>query len=345
MKAAVYYGIENVKVEEREKPVPGPKDVIVKNMCAGICGTDINAYYHGGEAYGILPDHIFGHEMAGVVVEVGQEVKDIPVGTRCFVNPVTIKAPGSAPAIQIADMAGAFGEYVRVENAEIDDNIFPLPDNVSFEETAIIEPFNVGNCAVNNGRAKAGEKCVVYGAGPIGLCAAAALKGKGIKDIVIIDLNDHRLEVAKKMDPDTFNPKTDGDLQSYLTQRFGSGPIGNAGNQTVDVDLFLDATGAPNVIPEFFQMCKRFARHVVIAVYKQAIEFNPLPMLNQECSIIGTGPYDSDMVKKVIGYLEAKNTGIENIITHRFKLDEINEAFKIARTDPQAIKMLIDYRE
>ena len=186
---------------------------------------------------------------------------------------------------------------------------------------------------------------MIYGAGPIGLCAAAALKGKGIKDIVIIDLNDHRLEVAKKMDLDTFNPKTDGDLQSYLTQRFGSGLIGNAGNQTVDVDLFLDAAGAPNVIPELFQMCKRFARHVVIAGYKQAIEFNPLPMLNQECSIIGTGPYDSDTVKEVIGYLEAKNTGIENIITHRFKLDQINEAFKTARTDPQAIKMLIDYRE
>ncbi len=158
-------------------------------------------------------------------------------------------------------------------------------------------------------------------------------------------LDEHRLEVAKKMNLDTFNPKTDGDLQSYLTQRFGSGLIGNAGNQTVDVDLFLDAAGAPNVIPELFQMCKRFARHVVIAGYKQAIEFNPLPMLNQECSIIGTGPYDSDTVKEVIGYLETKNTGIENIITHRFKLDEINEAFKIARTDPQAIKMLIDYRE
>ena len=102
--------------------------------------------------------------------------------------------------------------------------------------------------------------------------------------------------------------KTDGDLQSYLTQRFGFGPMGNAGNQTVDVDLFLDAAGAPNVIPEFFHMCKRFARLVVIAGYKQAIEFNPLPMLNQECSIIGTGPYDSDTVKEVIGYLEAKNT-------------------------------------
>ena len=228
------------------------------------------------------------------------------------------------------------------ENAEIDDNNFPLPEMCPLRKQPSIEPFNVGNCAAIMVAQKQG-KIVVYGRTYRFMCSSGT-KGKGIKDIVIIDLNDHRLEVTKKMDLDTFNPKTDGDLQSYLTQRFGFGPM-NAGNQTVDVDLFLDAAGAPNVIPEFFHMCKRFARHVVIAVYKQAIEFNPLPMLNQECSIIGTGPYDSDTVKEVIGYLEAKNTGIENIITHRFKLDEINEAFKIARTDPQAIKMLIDYRE
>ncbi len=206
MKGAVYYGIEDVKIEERPKPTPGPKDVIVKNVCAGICGTDISAYYHGGEPYGIKPNHIFGHEMAGYVVEVGSEVNDISVGMRCFVNPVTIKVPGSAPAIEIADMAGAFGEYVLVEEAKIDYNIFPLPENVTFEEAAIIEPFNVGNRAVNNGHAKPGEKCVVYGAGPIGLCAVASLKGKGIKDIVVIDLNNRRLTVAKKMGCYTFNP-------------------------------------------------------------------------------------------------------------------------------------------
>ncbi len=111
----------------------------------------------------------------------------------------------------------------------------------------------------------------------------------------------------------------------------------------MNVDLFLDAAGAPNVIPEFFSMCKRFARLVIIAVYKQSIDFNPLPMLNQECSIIGTGPYDVDTVKEVVGFLANKNTGIENIITHHYKLDDINEAFKIAVQDPNAIKVIIHH--
>lgn len=343
MKVAIYHGIESVTVETRPIPKVKPKDVLVKNVRAGLCGTDLSAYYHGGEAYGIYPENEFGHEMSGVVCEVGSEVKDIHVGMRVFVNPTTVKPAGTRPLQEIADMAGAFSQYVLVEEAAIDYNIFLLPENVSFDEACLVDPFTVGNRAVNRGHAKAGERAVIYGAGTIGLLALAALKAKGINDVVIIDIVSTRLAVAQSMGAIIFNPKTDGDLKQFLIDKFGGGLVSMAGAPVADVDLYLDAAGLPHIIPEVLSMCKRHSRMVVIAVYQKNTEFNPLPFLLEEFELRGTGAYDAKDIKEVIGYLADKRSGIENIITHHFKLDEINTAFATGKIADQAIKVVIDH--
>jgi len=343
MKAAIYHGIEKVTVEERPIPTPGPKDVVVRNIRAGICGTDVGAYYYGGEPVGILPENEFGHEMSSLVYAVGSEVRDIKEGMRVFIDPCLSKPPGSAPPVEIADMCGAFSEYVLIEEAAIDYNIYPLPDNVSFDEACLIEPFSVGTRGANIGRAKRGERAVVYGAGTIGLAAFAALKCKGLEEVVVVDVVPWRLEIAKKMGAIPFNAKTDGSLGEFLIKKFGGNLTNMLGQPAADVDLYLDAAGTANIIPEFLNICKWNARLVILAVYKISVEIAPFFILAAESEILGSCGYKTRDIKEAIEYLAGKNTGMENLITHHFRLDEINEAFKTANKLDQALKVVIDY--
>ena len=127
MRATIYNGLRSVELKELDMPKASSKDVLVKVMRAGICGTDLHAYTIEGESVGIHPDNQFGHEMVGYVDAVGKEVKGINEGMRIFVNPVTRKPKGEGlTPTEIADMAGAFSEYMVVEKAELDYDIFSV---------------------------------------------------------------------------------------------------------------------------------------------------------------------------------------------------------------------------
>lgn len=263
MKAAIYHAIEDIRIEERPMPVPGPNDVLVKNIKAGICGSDVTAFKFGGNSIGVLAGREFGHEMLSVVWAVGGQVSsEIKKGMRVFVNPMTCKKVGRI----VAMMAGAFSQYVLVENAEIGYNLYPIPDNVTDEEGVLVEPFCVANHGVNMGRPAKGEKAVIFGAGPIGLAASQSLLGKGIKDIVVVDIADWRVEKAKSMGVAAFNPQQ-GDLREFLLKQCGETSEGEP-----DVDLYIDAAGVPSILTDFLFLAKAGARLSVIAVHKKRVE-------------------------------------------------------------------------
>jgi threonine dehydrogenase-like Zn-dependent dehydrogenase len=344
MKAAIYHGIQNVTVEEIPMPECGPKDVILKTVKAGICGTDIGAYYHGGEAAGIFPENQFGHEMSSIVYKVGKDVSsDITEGMRVFLNPCTSKRPDCGLSIfEIADECGAFSQYVQVQDARIDYNIFPLPANVSFDIGALVEPFSVAMHGVNLGEGKPGDKVVIFGAGMIGLSALCSCIGKGIKDIVVVDIDDWRLEKAKKMGAVPFN-STKGDLLKFLQGLYGDNISNAANNPAANIDLYIDTAGVKSIIPGVLGMAKHESRLVIIALYHGNIEINPYQILASEMRVIGSFAYQSKDIKDVIQCLEKESTPIEQIITHHFPLEKINEAFDMTKNGKQTLKVLIDH--
>src|SRR5690625_4909793 len=200
MRAVIYKGIEDIAVEDAPIPEIGPKDVLVKNMRAGICGTDIGAYLRGGDDVGIFPGNQIGHEFVSEVVEVGDEVEDprIKSGLRVFINPVTSKRQGEGRSpVEIADSAGGLTQYISVHDAAIDYNLFPLPDNVSWDQAVLIEPFSVANHGVNTAQPQAGERALVFGAGAIGLGVLANLKANGVEEVIVSDVVQNRLDVVE----------------------------------------------------------------------------------------------------------------------------------------------------
>lgn len=172
MKALLYYGKGDIRIEDIDKPVAGAKDVIVKVMRAGICGSDVKAYVDDGHSVGILwkdefpgIDGQFGHEMVGVVDEIGSEVEGIKVGDRVFVNPTVCRRAG----MMTCDMSGAFSEYVLVEDAAYGYNLLQLSDETSFDAAVMTEPLSVATHGKNQAEIKPHEHVVIYGAGTIGL--------------------------------------------------------------------------------------------------------------------------------------------------------------------------------
>lgn len=344
MKAAIYYGIEDVKIKEVPMPECGEKDVILKIVKGSICGTDIGAYFHGGEDAGIFPGHTFGHEMSAVVYQKGNKVSDdIQVGMRVFPNPCLCKpADCGMSLLEICDECGGFSQYVRIEQAKLNYNLFELPENVDFDEGAIIEPFSVAMHGVNKGRITEGEKVVIFGAGMIGLCTLSACIAKGVKDIVVVDVNDWRLSVAKQMGAIPFN-SSKGDLLEFLQKLYGDKEITMAGQKAVDIDCFIDTSGASIIIPSIFNMAKNYARLVIVALYHNNIEVNPYQITGAELEVIGSFAYSNDDIKEVIEALHAKITPVKQIITHHFKLDDIVKAFEKTKDQNSSLKVIIDH--
>jgi len=339
MKAIIYKGIKNVELQERPIPVCGPNDVIVRNVRAGICGTDVSAYLYGGIYGGIFPEsvegHEFGHEMVGYVYEVGENVTCVEKGTRVFVNPTTRTLNPSE-----ACMASAFSQYVLVQNAKLEYNLYILPDTLSYDDAILIEPFSVGTHGKNTPQAKPEDNVIIYGAGTIGLCALSALIAQGNKKVVVVDIDDNRLETVNEMGGTGFNPKS-GDIFSFLIKQFGEAK-GIYRQPVVDVDVVIDCAGASNVPVDFLNYSKPGAKLSCVGMHKKEVSVSFAQIMSKQSIIMGSRGYSNEDILEVIHNLASKNSKVTKIITHKFKLDEASKAFETAANPSLAIKVVIN---
>src|SRR5579862_3344099 len=188
------HGVNDVRLDPVEPPKLGDNDVVVKVKACGICGSDLTYIKIGGimrKPGGTTP---LGHEAAGEIIAVGSKVKGAKVGQRIVINPMqTTSFVGSGGP------EGAFTEELLVRDAAIGASLLPIPDDLPFDVAALTEPLAVALHGVNRTEAKAGDKVVVFGCGPIGLGAVLWLVDKGVTDVVAVDLSSERLERAKAM--------------------------------------------------------------------------------------------------------------------------------------------------
>jgi threonine dehydrogenase-like Zn-dependent dehydrogenase len=338
-------------VEEKPEPFCGEDDVIVRNVRSGICGSDVGAYLYGTMASGIFPGKEFGHEMTGVVYKTGKNITGIKNGLRVWVNPNT-----SVINRWDSDMAGAFSQYTVVHNAKLDYNLYPLPDDLSFDDAVLIEPFAVGTHGKNRAGCKKDTSVLIYGAGTIGLCVLNSLIAQGNKRVVVLDVSNDRLKIAEKMGAAVCNPletnykdflfSTFGETKSNtpLIIKTGEGPtdIELVSGKAVNADVVIDCAGANNIAGDFMSFAKPNATLVCIAIHKKEIPVNFRQIMSTEANIIGSRGYTNADIYEVIENLRQKNTRITDIITHHFKLSGAKKAFETASDPGAAIKVVFD---
>jgi len=335
MKLVNLYGPGDVRIDDAAKPEPGPKDVLIKVAVCGICGTDLKYVDTGGPVGPKAHPMPLGHELSGIVESVGAAVSGLSVGTRVVVNPL---AAGNL--IGNGGPDGAFGEYLLIRRASEDACVFPVPDGVSLDAAALTEPLAVSLHAVNRGEAKAGDKAVVLGAGPIGLGAIIALKYRGVQSVVAVDVSETRLALAERLGAGAvFDPRA-GDLKSWLMEQHGESRV--FGVPAAGTDLFIDAAGVGDVIREVLRCSKSGARLVVVGMHKVAVPVDFAKVLAKELTIRGSMAYPSEF-PQAIEMLASGRVNASPMITHELHLGELAAALSIARDPNRSGKVVIHF--
>lgn len=336
MKAAIYYGHNDIRVEDKDLPLVGSRDVLVKNLRAGICGTDINIVKAGAGNTGISYGSEFGHEMVGEVVEIGVEVSSaIHVGMIVGVNPITAKKVGRRKSLECA----GFSQYVLIEEAQLNYNLYEIDQSVPLEVASLLEPMSVGRHGAFSADPKPDDHIVVLGAGPIGLLAAASLLAEGMKHVCVVDMDDWRLSKAAELGALTINTKTTS-LEEGLTQHYGTVDV--YGHNFPNVDVFVDAAGAPILFEAIMKIVKPKARISIIAVYKSEVPLSLLQVMSKEVQIKGASGYTDEDLSQVVQHLNNEKDKLAGLVTHVYKLDDIGQAFETAIEATKTVKVVID---
>lgn len=336
MKAAIYLGQKNVEVKELPNPVCGDNDVIIQNIYSSICGTDVAVYKHGpNTGHRVDVGGEFGHETVSRIVAVGKNVTDFKIGERVYPYPRYVKNDTKR-----AGTIGGFSEYILVPEAKRDHSLYAVPDEISDRLACLIEPFTVGCRAARRGQPQKGESAVVFGCGTIGLAAAVALKYFGMDKVMICDLSDFRLEIAKNLGFAVCNTETEDFIQK-ATAYFGSAP--SLAGLVPNIDCWIDAAGAESVLDSYMQYGKVISRIVLVAVNNKARQLDLLHLTYAQKSIIGSGGYFPEDVRDVMEIMASRKWDLESIITQEFPLQQISEGIQMAADPGRAFNVTIHF--
>ena len=335
MKQAILHGPREFKVENISDPELDPDGIIIRVKAIGICGSELPLFEQGlpgdrVKEHGLqtVSKSMLGHEWSGEVVDVGANVTNIKVGDR---------------VLQAG--YGGFVEYyaaTRIPSA--------LPDNMSYEVGATVEPMGIGMHVAHNAEPVVGDTVAVLGAGMIGQGAAQIFKAMGVGKVIVSDVAKNRLEAAKALGADlVINAAEEDPVEKIDEVTSGLG-----------VDIVVDAAGHPAVFKQAFEIVRGGALYqrqirgitsgpllnepkggkvMMVATYHQAVdEWLPNVLYRKSLRVIGSW---GGRGAQALALMQAGKVNTKPLITHQFSLDDINEAFETALKRDEAIKVLV----
>jgi threonine dehydrogenase-like Zn-dependent dehydrogenase len=326
------HGADDVRIDLVERPTAGSGDVLVRVAACGICGSDLGYIAQGGLGRRPMP---LGHELAGTVEALGERVTGLSAGQRVTVNPMA-----NGHSIGNGGSEGGFAPLLLVKDVDASpDAVLPLPDKVSFEQGALIEPLSVAMHGVRQSGITAGQSAMVLGAGPIGLCVLIVLKYLGIENVAIADRSDYRLAIAKQLGAAaTINSDSD-DLAAVLKSQHGESDV--MGTPVPATDVYIEATGVGVVLEQAIAIARQGATIAVVGVHKSPIQLHPVNLLIKELHLVGAMAYPEEF-PLVIDLLNSGKVNLDPLVSHRFGLDKFEDALAIARQPDQAAKVIVE---
>ncbi|WP_174880445.1 NAD(P)-dependent alcohol dehydrogenase, partial [Metabacillus niabensis] len=291
MKAAVMNKPFEIEIKEMDVPGVQGDEVLVKVMAVGVCGSDIHYYEHGRIGrYVVEKPIILGHECAGIVVAIGEKVTKFKIGDRVAIEPGITCGKceyckqgryNLCPDVEFLatpPIDGAFVQYLKHR----EDFLFPIPDELSFEEAALVEPFSVGIHASKRSQLQPGSSVAIMGMGPVGLTAVAAVKAFGASNIIVTDLEANRLEAAKRLGATHAINIANGDPNEQILQ------ITNGKG----VDVAFETAGNPHALRSALKAVKRGGKLAIVGLPPQdEIALNVPLIADNELDIFGIFRY------------------------------------------------------
>lgn len=347
MKAARWHAAKNIRVEEIAIPAPNDNQILIEVKFTGICGSDLHEYNHGpqlipSEKPYLLNGHrgttTLGHEFSGVVSKVGKDITNVKPGDRVTVEPI-FRNPDS-PFIATGEYNlseplgfvgltsdGAFAKYVVVE----DYMVHKMPDNMSFEQGAIVEPAAVAAYALQQSGMKMGATILISGAGPIGLLTVQVAIAMGASKIFVSDLSESRLQKAKEIGATyAFNPK-DVNIPEKIKEITKYG-----------VDVFIDAAGVQATFDTGINSLRNGGTAVLVALFAKEVVHDALNQALRELTVKGIIGY-RNIFPQVIALISSGRLPVEKLVTSTIALNDIVEkGFEALIKSPTEVKILVD---
>jgi (R,R)-butanediol dehydrogenase / meso-butanediol dehydrogenase / diacetyl reductase len=357
MKSVRFHAARDVRVEDVPPPAQDrlkPNQVLVKNRFCGICGTDLHEYIAGPIFIPREPHpytrasgpQTLGHEFGGEVVAIGTDVNHVKPGDRVSIQPLITPRDdyfGKLGLHQLSDQLGLVGlswpwggmsEYSVLN----DYNVFRMPDAVTDEQSALIEPGAVAVYAIDRSGLRAGNSALITGAGPIGALTMLAARAAGASRIFISDTNDNRLRLMREILPDciTVNPTKESLVDAIRDQTEGH----------VGVDVALECVGNNGALTDCINAVRRQGVVVQVGLHVKPATIDGFTVTFKDIELRGSWTYPTQVWPRIASMVESGIFPVEKVVTKRIRLDDVvGQGFE-ALLDPAAtqLKILIDIR-
>lgn len=354
MKALRFHAAKDLRLEELPKPgQPAPGQVLIRNRFVGICGTDLHEYAYGPIFIPVEPHpfsgasgpQILGHEFGGVVEAVGEGVEAVKPGDRVSVQPLIMPRSGDyfadrglfhlSPQLALAGLSwvsGGMADYALLN----DYNVQKIPDTLSDEEAALVEPSAVAVYACDRGGVTAGSSVLVTGAGPIGLLTLLAARAAGAAQLFVSDINDKRLAFAKAALPDlvTINPKRDN--PGEVVRDLSEGKVG--------CDVAIECVGNEHALKACLDAVRKQGVVVQTGLHPHENPLDWFQVTFKDVDIRGSWAYPTHYWPRVIRLISSGLLPASKVVTRKITLDRaVTDGFD-ALLDPagEQLKILID---
>ncbi|MGD1821348.1 MAG: NAD(P)-dependent alcohol dehydrogenase [Pleomorphochaeta sp.] len=341
MKALVLEEVNKITMREIEiKEELSPNDVRVEPQCVGICGSDVHYYKYGKIGDFVVKEPmVLGHEASGIVTEVGSNVKHLKVGDRVCMEPgiPNFQSSETMNGMYNLDPEVKFWATPPIHGCLRESFVHPgiltfkLPDNVSFEEGAAVEPVAIGMYSAKKAQLEPGDTALVMGAGTIGIVTAISALASGCSKVIISDIKDDKLDIVRKNYPSIIcvNSQKE-DLDQIIKDNTING-----------VDVFFEATGAKNILTTFTKFVRPGGRAVLIGMPIEPVKLDVVGCQAKEITLFTIFRY-VNMFEKSLRLISSKTLNVKPLITHNYSFDDAIEAFEFAATEPgDAIKIML----
>ena len=338
MKGAVFEGKHMIVIkEDLTKPTIEEDEVLIKTKKVAICGSDVGSYEVGGPYF---PGNVLGHEFSGEVVDVGAKVKKIKVGSRVTVNP---QLPCNKCYYCLHDQEnmckiknyalgttenGAMREFLNVKA----ERVHLLPDNVSFEHAAMVEPISVALYAVIESDFQIGQTATVIGAGPIGLFVIQVLKAAGADKIFVLEPVEFKQKKALELGANNVYKPT---AWKKITRQV---------DNNIGTDHVYDCVGLSTTFITSLNVIKKGGKITLIGMHASSFEINNiLYMTTNNITVRGVYGYNQEIFRIAINLLEQQKILVDPLITKKIKLEDVPAIFeKLSKPEHDELKVIVE---
>jgi len=341
MKAAVVKSNSNVEIKNIENQSVGPGDILVKMRACGICGSDVEKVFG---KYG-QPSMRLGHEPAGTIMEVGSEISNFSVGDRVFTHHHVACYSDDCHECNHGnetmckkyyesnlEPCGLADEYIVPEWSVKHGGVLKIPDSMPFEDAAMIEPLACCIRAWNKFTHKNNDSIAVLGIGPTGIMHALLAKIYGFEKIFCLDFNEFRLDFAKKFEAIAINSGNTNALEQIKSETANQG-----------VDVVIVATSSLNALKDAVNFVRKGGTIVMFGVPSKGaiIDLDMSEIYSKGITIVNSYAASDFDTKEALEKISNKQINVSQLITHKYNLQECQEAFVHAKSGDNAMKIII----